>query len=64
MARPDGAILTPKGPDTGYGVALGRFRIVVTATADHYLLADRFGHHLGTVWAHKQKPARGRLLRS
>jgi hypothetical protein len=50
-----------KAPTRGFGVAPRQFRIVVTATADHYLLANRFGHHLGAVWGHDKKPALGRL---
>jgi hypothetical protein len=53
-----------KAPTRGFGVAPRQFRIVVTATADHYLLANRFGHSLGTDWAHNKKPALGRLLSS
>jgi hypothetical protein len=37
-----------KAPTRGFGAAPRQFRIVVTATADHYLFANRFGHRLGT----------------
>jgi hypothetical protein len=59
ISTPNNPRKVGQGPE---GMRFKHFRTGVVSVGDHCQSAIQVGPRMGPGWAHKQKPARGRLL--